>query len=369
MVSEKKMKRVARKIVRSSFGIKAGDVVVVSCGPNSLEFAEMLAYECSVIGAQPMVAYGSDKWTLKTYKRIDTKFLRQKPKLAHAHLDVVAAEMNIDDSNPFYARQLPQWKVEIRRKTVKPLRRLKEKKLARKALRSALIGWPTKEKAQAMGIPFKRLEKIFWDTLDVDFRRLYRFNERLMKRLKGAGTIHIVGNRTDLEFSVKGRKFLNDSGRVARQKMGYMNLPAGEIFTAPVETSANGEIFFDLPCMYHYGKQVHGVWFRFKNGKVAEYDIKKGKKNFEDIIKNASGKKTTIAELGIGTNPNAQPTGGMIIVDEKILGTIHIAIGQNKLYGGVNEATIHWDFFKTMGRGSRLKVGGKVMMKDGKWLL
>jgi aminopeptidase len=369
MVSVKKMRRVAKNIVRLNFGIRQGDVVVIYVGPNSLKFGEMLAYECAIIGAQPVITYGSDELALKVYKKIDSKFLRQKPKLGYAHLKVVNAEMNIDDSNPFLARQLPQWKVEIRRKTVKPLRRLKEKKLARKTLKSALIGFPTKEDARAMRIPFKRLEKIFWDTMDINFNKLYYFNELLMKKFNGVDKIRIVGKRTDFEFSVKGRKFLNDCGIVAKEKMGYMNLPAGEIFTAPVETSANGHIYFDLPCMYHYGKQVEGVWFRFKNGKVVEYKIRKGKKNFEDVIKHASGKKTTIAELGIGTNPKAEPTSGMIIVDEKILGTIHVAIGQNKLYGGVNESTIHWDFFKTMGRGSRVEADGKVLMKNGKWLL
>jgi len=277
--------------------------------------------------------------------------------------------MHLDDSNPFMARKLPQWKVEIRRKTIKPLRKLKEKKLAKKTLRSALIGFPTKEEAKAMGIPFKRLDKIFWDTMDVDFNKLYRFNERLLKKLQGSHKIRIVGERTDLEFFVKGREFLNDCGVVTKEKMGYLNLPAGEVFVAPVENSANGHIYFDLPCLYHYGKQVEGVWFRFKDGRVVEYKIRKGRKNFEDVINNASGKKTTIAELGIGTNPKAKPTRGMIIVDEKILGTIHIAIGQNKLYGGINESTIHWDFFKTMGRGSRFYADGKVLMKNGKWLL
>jgi len=75
-----------------------------------------------------------------------------------------------------------------------------------------------------------------------------------------------------------------------------------------------------------------------------------------------SGKKTHIAELGIGTNYNARPTGGMIIVDEKVYGTIHLAIGSNELFGGKNESTIHWDFFKTMGKGSRVYVDGKVLM-------
>ncbi len=369
MVSKIKMQRVAKNIVNVNFGIKEGDVVILSAGPNSLKFAEMMAYECSIIGAQPTITYNSDELSLKTYRKINTKFLTKKPKLGYAHLDVVDAEMNIDDSNPFLARQLPQWKVEIRRKSIKPLRKLREKKLIKKKLKSALIGFPTKECAKAMKVPFKKLERIFWNTMDVDFNKLYKFNKRLMKNFDGVDKLKILGNLTNLELSVKGRNFLNDCGIVAKEKMGYMNLPAGEIFVAPLETSVNGEIYFDLPCMYHYGKQVKGVWFKFKNGKVAEYKIREGQKNFEDVIKHASGKKTTIAELGIGTNPKAKPTGGMIIVDEKILGTIHMAIGQNKLYGGVNESTIHWDFFKTMGKRSRIEADGKTIMKNGKWLL
>lgn len=367
MVSEKKMRKVAKNIVHTNFSISKGDVVNITAGPNSLDFAEALAYECSIVGAQPFIMYGSDKLSMDIYKDIDPKFLKQKPKLGYNHLKVVDAEMHIDDSNPYIARKMPQWKVEIRRKTVKPLRKLREKKLWKKTLRSALIGFPTKEKAKMMGLPYTRLDKIFWDTMDVDFERLYRFNERLMKKVKNAKTVHIVGKKTDLTFSVKGREFLNDSGIVAREKMGFMNLPAGEIFVAPIEDSANGEIFFDLPCLYHYGKQVHGVWFKFRKGKVIEYKITKGKKNFEDIIKNASGAKTTIAELGIGTNYRAKPTGGMIIVDEKVYGTIHIAIGSNELFGGKSESTIHWDFFKSMDRGSRVEIDGKVLMKDGKW--
>ncbi|MFH1623365.1 MAG: aminopeptidase [Candidatus Aenigmatarchaeota archaeon] len=369
MVSEKKMQRVARNMVRVNFGVKPKDVVSIAAGPKSLKFAEALAYECSMVGAQPHISYGSDELSLKIYKRIDPKFLKLWPKMAAHNLKVVDVEMVLDDSNPFVARRLPQKKIEIRRKAVKKFRDMRDRKLARKELRSALVGFPTRETAKAMRVPFAKLDRIFWDTMDTDFSGLYAFNERMRKLLRGAHTIRIVGDRTDLTFSVKGRDFINDCGMVAKEKIGYMNLPAGEIFTAPVETSANGDIYFDLPCMYHYGKQVEGVWFRFRKGKVVRYEIRKGKKDFEDIIKNASGAKTTIAELGIGTNPNARPTGGMIIVDEKLLGTVHIAIGQNKLYGGRNEATIHWDFFKTMGHGSRVYADGRVVMKDGKWLL
>lgn len=369
MVSDKKMQRVARTMVRLNFGVRPKDVVVISAGPNSLKFAEALAYECSLVGAQPQISYGSDELSLKMYKRMPERFLKSWPKHAASDLKVVDVEMVLDDSNPFVARQLPQDKIEVRRKAIRKFRDMKDMKMFKKQLRSALIGFPTKEDARAMRVPFAKLDRIFWDTLDVDFHRLYAFNERMRRMLQGTRTMRLVGDRTDLTLSVKGREFINDCGIVAKEKIGYMNLPAGEIFIAPVETAANGTVYFDLPCMYHYGKQVEGVWFRFRNGKVVDYKIEKGLKDFKDIIKHASGAKTTIAELGLGTNPHARPTGGMIIVDEKLLGTFHIAIGQNKLYGGRNDATIHWDFFKTMGKGSRIYADGRVVMKDGKWLL
>jgi aminopeptidase len=369
MVSENAMRKAAKNIVRTNFNIKEKDVVLIDAGPNSLRFAEMLSYECSMVGAQPMIAYSSDDLALRTYKDVKVKFLRNKPRLGFAHLKVVDAEMSLDDSNPFLARKIPQDKVEVRRQAVKPLRKIREQMLTKKKLKSALIGFPTREDAKAQGIPFAKLDRIFWETLAVDYYKIAKFNDRMLRLMKGARQVRIVGPRTDLIIGVHGRHFISDCGIVDKEEFGFMNLPAGEIFIAPEETKANGEIYFDLPCSYHYGKQVKGVWFKLKDGKVVKYRIDKGQADFEDIIKHASGDKLRIAELGIGTNPKARPTGGMIIVDEKILGTVHMAIGQNLLYGGKNEATIHWDFFKTMGKGTAVFVDGKVAMKDGKWLV
>jgi len=370
MVSEKRMRKIARVMVRKNFSLRPKDVVTISCGPKSLDFAEALAYECAIIGAQPMITYGSDELSLKIYKKINPKFLKFKPKLGWAHLKVVNAEMIIDDGNPFIARKLPQKKIEIRRKAVKPLRRAQERKHLKKTLKTALIGFPTREDARAMHLPFRKLDRIFWDTMDVDYEKLYRFNKRLVGKLEGTKKIRIVGERTDLEFSIKGRRIFNACGIAAKkEEMGYLNLPDGEVFIAPIESSVNGEIYFDLPCMYHYGKQVRGVWLKFKGGGLVKYKVDNGLKAFEDVYKNASGDKDRIGELGIGTNPNAKLTGGMIIVDEKVLGTIHMAIGHNKHFGGKNDATIHWDFFKDMRRGGRIYADGRLVMKNGRWIL
>ena len=366
MISEKEMRRIAKNIIHKNLAVKEKDVTLISCGPKSLKFAEALALEAAKIGAQPTITYGSDELSLKIYKTINTKFLRYWPKLADILSKIVDVKIVIDDTNPFLARKLPQNKVEIRRKTVKPIREREERRQKRKEMKAALIGFPTEELAEALNIPFQKLQKTFWNSMKVDYEKLYEYNQKIIGKVKNADKIKIIGEKTDLEFSIKGRKFINACGIVTKKgEIGYINLPDGEIFCAPVENSVNGEIYFDLPCMWHYGKQVEGVWFKFENGKLIDYKIEKGRENFEDVFKHASGDKDKIGEFAIGTNPKAKPTGGMIIIDEKVRGTIHFALGHNKHFGGKNDSTIHWDFFKDMRKGE-IYVDGELLMKNGK---
>jgi len=365
MLSEKEMQRIARAIININLSVKEKDIVTISAGPKSLKLAEALAFEAARIGAQPSISYGSDRLSLKIYKAIKAKYLRNWPRLADVLSKLVDVSIVIDDTDPFLARQLSQRKIEIRRKTVKPIRRREEERQRKKEMKAVLIGFPTREEARMMKIPFGKLDKIFWDSMRADYLKIYEFNKKLIRKLSGKNRIRIVGERTDLKFSIRGRKFINACGIVDKETMGYLNLPDGEVFIPPVENSANGEIYFDLPCMWHYGKQVKGVWFKFKKGKLIEYKIEKGLKNFEDVYKNASGDKNKIGEFAIGTNKKAKLTGGMTIIDEKCKGTIHMALGHNKHFGGKNDSTMHWDFFKTMGKGSRLYADNKLIMKDG----
>ena len=364
---ERMLQKIAKTIINLNLGVKEKDLVTISAGPKSVKLAEALAFEAAKIGANPAIFYGSDELSLKIYKTINPKFLRSKPKLTNFLVRNSDVRIVIDESDPFLARQLPQKKIEIRRKALKPLTKIEERREFKKEMRAVLLGFPTEEAAKAMNIPFKKLSKIFWDAMAIDYWKLYKFNAALLRRLERANKIRIIGERTNLEFSIKGRKFINSCGIIAKEKMGYINLPEGEVFVPPVENSANGEIYFDLPCMWHYGKQVKGVWFKFKKGKLVNYKIEKGKKNFEDVLKNASGDKDKIGEFAIGTSPKAKITGGMIIIDEKVRGTIHMAIGHNKHFGGKNDSTIHWDFFKDMRKkGSRLYADNKLIMKNGK---
>jgi aminopeptidase len=367
MISQSQMQKIAKNIIKKSMFVKPKESVVISTGPNSLGFAEKLAYEAAVIGANPTITYSSDELSLKIYNDINTKYLKTIPKLSRIFAKQVDVQIVLDDSDPFIARKLPQKKIQIRMKTLKPIRKIRDKRVTDKTIKSVLLGYPNKETAKLLGMSFSKLSRIFWKTLSIDPYKLYNNNKQIIAKLKNAKNIHIIGERTDIKLSVKGRDPINDCGLWTKDKIGYLNLPAGEVFYAPVETSANGEIYFDLPCLWHFGKQVKGVWFKFKKGKVVDYLIEKGQENFEEVMKHASGDKYRIAELGIGTNPNATFTGGMTIVDEKIRGTIHMAIGWNKGFGGRNDSTIHWDFFKDMKTG-KMFVDGKIFMKNGKFV-
>lgn len=368
MVSEKKLQKISRIIINTNLCVKEKEVVLIYCGPNSLKFAEYLAFEAAKIGAQPTIVYGSDELSLKIYEAINPKFLKNWPRLGDALSRLVDVKIVIDDTNPFLANKLPQWKVEIRRKTVKPIRDREERREKRKELKAALIGFPTKEIAKVLKISHEKLDKIFWDAMDVNYSKIYEYNKNLIRKLKNANKIKIFGEKTELEFSVKKRKFINACGLIDRRgEFGYINLPEGEVFCPPVENSVNGEIYFDLPCMWHYGKRVSGVWFKFKNGKLVKYKIEEGKENFEEVFKNTSGDKDKIGEFAIGTNPKAKPTGGLVIVDEKVKGTIHLALGHNKHFGGKNDSTLHWDFFKNMKHGE-IYVDDELLMKNGKIL-
>jgi len=363
MPLSEKLQRIARNIIRVNMSVKERESVIISAGPNSLDFAEALVFEASKVGAYSSINYGSDRLALKIYKTASEKYLKHYSNLSEILAKKVDVEIMLDDSDPFMERQMPQNKIEIRRKATKPLREIKDRRSKEKTIKSVLIGFPTKETAISMKIPFAKLNKIFWGTMDVDYQKLHAANKALARKLAGKKWIRVIGDGTDIKLSIKGRPPILDSGLWTKERLGYLNLPAGEVFYAPVEKSVKGEIYFDLPNL-HYGMQIQGVWWKFKHGKLVDYSVDRGLKAFEDVYKNASGDKNRIGEFAIGTNPKARTTGGMIIVDEKVRKTIHMAIGHNKHFGGRNDATIHWDFFKTM-KDAEMYADKRLIMKNG----
>ncbi|MBD3259217.1 aminopeptidase [Candidatus Woesearchaeota archaeon] len=197
-------------------------------------------------------------------------------------------------------------------------------------------------------------------TLMADYNKVAELTEKFAKNIDGKNKIHIRTKKgTDLMLSMKNRSFEQDNG-IYVDEGSCGNLPAGEVCGAPVENSANGTLVID-GSMAPFGK-VKEIKLKFKDGKVVSI-VGDHSEELSKYLKTDNDR--TIAELGIGTNMNAKLTGN-VLEDEKILGTIHIAIGDNTSYpGGKNKSSIHFDGVVLE---PTLLADGLCLIKHGKWL-
>jgi len=190
------------------------------------------------------------------------------------------------------------------------------------------------------------------------WRRLSQRQDRLVKKLARVQEIHIEGPDTDLRMSVKGRRFVNSDG--------VHNMPSGEVFTSPVERSVEGRVRYSFPVCFQ-GREVEDVRLVFRKGIVVEASAAKGQPMLNKMISIDRGARK-VGELGIGTNYGIRKFTKSILFDEKIGGTIHIALGNAyKQAGGTNKSALHWDMILDLRRGGRVTVDGKTLIKDGKF--
>lgn len=188
---------------------------------------------------------------------------------------------------------------------------------------------------------------------------LKKKQEKLIGRLEGAETVRIVGPGTDLTMSIRGRTFVNSPG--------VHNMPSGEVFTGPVETSVEGEIAYDFPVV-NQGREIDGIRLVFRAGEVVEAHASKNEDFLLQMLEMDAGARR-LGELGIGTNFRIQRFIKNILFDEKIGGTVHLALGASyPETGGRNRSGLHWDMIKDLRRGGELHVDGKCIQKDGVFL-
>lgn len=196
-------------------------------------------------------------------------------------------------------------------------------------------------------------------TLNVDFNKIKSINKRLIKKLDGKSKIKITTrNGTDIEFYTKGRRWISDDG-IYTKEGAFGNLPAGEVFIAPVEDRTSGMLVVDAS-VGGFGKTGKNIMIEIKRGFLE--NIKDGKivAQFEKSLKNKLYRN--VAELGIGTNYKAKITGN-VLEDEKVLGTCHIAFGNNKHFGGKVDVPFHVDFVI---KKPTIYADDVLVMKDGK---
>ncbi len=183
---------------------------------------------------------------------------------------------------------------------------------------------------------------------------------RLADWIGGKEEVHITAPGTDITLGVAGRTWV--------PCVGDRNMPDGEFFTGPVEDSVEGEISFSFPAVYG-GREVAGVRLRFEAGKVVDASAERGEEFLHEMLDTDDGARR-LGELGIGTNYGITDATREILLDEKIGGSVHMAIGMSyPETGGTNSSAVHWDMVCDLRQGGSITVDGEQLQKDGKFLV
>ncbi len=333
--------------------------------PSCREFAELVEEECWRQGAYTIMRGYSSARSRRKYELTPEESLSAMDPIAKAIAETVDARMFIGEEDD------PCWSEGVSEKLrlTAPNRQRLYEIMDRRGVRWVYFGWPIPGAARSYGMPVERFREIFFNSIRASFsEEMLELCRHYSEALRGADRVRILAEGTDLSFSVKGRPAIVDDGIISEEDLRNgdvgLNIPSGEVFIAPIETSANGHITFPVAVIPGFGR-IDRLRLEFRDGKVASYSAEKGAERFAKFLDANTGEKDRIAELGIGCNPGAEFTGGSIIIDEKIYRTVHIAIGNNTgSYHGTNQASSHLDMIRDM-RGGKLLIDGKVVMEDG----
>jgi aminopeptidase len=226
---------------------------------------------------------------------------------------------------------------------------------------------PTSGAAQDAGMSLSEYEDfvfsaVFADTEDPisHWVAMREHNTSILKHLTGRNSVRIVGDHVDLSLSVKGRTFVSCHGRE--------NMPDGEVFTGPVEESVNGWLESTFPAIFA-GTDFGAVHLAFKDGIVIEARAEHHQDKLAGILDTDEGSRR-IGEFGIGTNHRIEVFTRNILFDEKMAGTIHLALGAGyPETGSVNRCSIHWDFLCDMRNSSTITFDDEVLYRSGAFAL
>jgi aminopeptidase len=238
---------------------------------------------------------------------------------------------------------------------------MRESMLAR---RWCLTIWPTPALAQQAGMGTAAFSALVERALFLDrpdpvaaWRELHDHQERIVERLSHASELRIETEGTDLRLQVEGRTWINSDGK--------RNMPSGEVFTGPHESSAEGRIRYTIPSSPR-GTLVSGIELEFRAGEVVSARAERGDDVLQSALETDPGARR-LGEIGIGTNFGLDRAVGNILLDEKIGGTVHLAVGRSyPETGGLNESAVHWDMICDLRRGGRLTADGEPVVQDGR---
>ena len=365
-VVDHRIQKLAQLCVHYSVNVKPNEQVIIQGTSVAYPLINEIYKECLLSDAHPMVLANLDTdYTFYKYaKEHQLTFLSPIVKFV-----VENADVNIGifcEPSPKGLSTVDPTKMRTRAAARRELMEIFMKRVAAGKLRWTGLPYPINAEAQEASMALEEYEDFVYSSCLVDredpiaeWKRIQQQQQKTCDYLNKAKEIHVIGEDTELSFSVQGRKWINCSGQE--------NMPDGEVFTGPVESSVNGTIRFTYPGIY-VGREVEDIRLTFKDGKVVKASAAKGDELLQQLLKVEGADR--LGETAIGTNYGINRFTKNMLFDEKMGGTIHMALGNSYPESmGENKSAIHWDILKDMKKDGEIYADEKLFYKNGKFII
>ncbi|MHC1604638.1 MAG: aminopeptidase [Candidatus Methanofastidiosia archaeon] len=362
------LQKMAKLFVNYSTKVKEGDNVMIGGNIVSKNLLMEVYREVIKAGGIPFLIphFGNENYIFYKYA-------------SDAQLDVISPFIkflveNIDvsiqvlaETNPKAMSNINPQKISRHAKAETKISEIFMKRQATGELRWILGPFPTDSMAQEASMSLEEYSEFVYRSCLLDkedpVSEWIKFSQKyqgVCDYLDKKSELRIIGKDTDLYLNIKGRKWINEDGQ--------NNMPSGEVFTGPVEDSAEGTIRFTYPAIFE-GNEVEDVKLVFKRGKVVEADATKGEALLRKMLKTDNG-SNYLGEAAIGTNSGITKFTKNMLFDEKMGGTMHLALGAGyPETGSKNVSSIHWDMLKDMKDGGKIYADGELFYENGSFLL
>lgn len=349
--------KLANILINYSTKTKKGDHVLIHMQePEAFPLVKAIYKEAILKGAFCEVYFSSVHFTYDRLKFGAKKQIEYYPDVDNASIKWADVWMGIRAvKNPYELKTIDAKKLAENTKIYMRLARKRVEKC-----RWVLCWVPTEALAQKAQMSWDETIDFFFDATVRDWEKESKKYKKIQKIFEKGKKVRVVGKDTDISFSTQGRKYVVCDG--------IHNMPGGEIFTAPVETSIDGKIYFDLPSAWS-GQVAKDIYLEFKKGKVIKARAREGNDLLQKNLEIDAGAKY-IGEFACGTNLGIKRAVLDTLFDEKIGGTIHMALGNAyKECGGKNKSDLHWDLIKDLRKQGQIFVDSKLVFKNGKFLI
>ncbi|WP_262179195.1 aminopeptidase [Haloarcula laminariae] len=345
----------ASVIVDHSIDLEAGDDLVIDAHPVAEDLVVALHELAADRGANPLVVQD------RLGERYQRAFLRNREEFeTPGHMEALYEAM--DKYIAIRANANVTETSDVDPETNAAYQQAMQPLLSERLSKPwCLTQYPAAANAQLAGMSTEAYEDFVWDAVNKDWDAVREHQSQMVDILDPADEVRIVsGETTDVTMSVAGNPTLNDYGE--------KNLPGGEVFTAPVADSVEGEVLFDKP-LYHQGREVTDVFLRFEAGEVVEHSAGKNEALLSEVLDTDEG-ASRLGELGIGMNRAIDRFTYNMLFDEKMGDTVHMAVGRayEDTVGEDNEqndSAVHVDMIVDMSEDSFIEVDGERVQEDG----